>query len=271
MAEQVALVTGASSGIGAASARMLASEGYYVFAAARSLERLQPLRAENVEPLTLDVTVDESVRAATDHIRSRMGRVDVLVNSAGYGAYGVVEGVTLEEARRQFDVNVFGAMAVIKAVLPMMRAQNSGRIVQLGSIVGYISVPVLGWYAASKHAVKALMDALRLEVEPFGIHVVMIDPGALASGFEEVAFASLEEAKAPAGYEPVVEGFTRRMRRDYARSPGPEAVLPAIRKAITVDNPKAAYTDRLETGIRKTARHLLSDRVFDWILRQRLK
>lgn len=268
---KVALVTGASSGIGAAAARMLAAEGYHVVATARSMEKLETMRSERIEPLVLDVTDAESVAAAVSHVESSRCRIDVLVSNAGYGELGLVEGVPLEAARRQFEVNVFGAMDVIRRVLPIMRRQRSGRIIQVASIVSHISLPVMGWYAASKHAVKALMDSLRLEVKPFGIHVVLIEPGAIATGFEETAFASLARADVPPGYQPLVDRFSEMMHNAYDGCPGAELVVAAIRKAVTATRPRAAYTDRLSTHVNILAKSVLPDRAFDWGLSQQLR
>ncbi|MBN1853249.1 MAG: SDR family NAD(P)-dependent oxidoreductase [Pirellulales bacterium] len=269
--ERVALVTGASSGIGAAAAEMLAQEGYYVFAAARRMDKLELLKSDRIEPMAMDVTNNASIHAAVDHIHSTKGRIDVLMNNAGYGEYGFIEGLSPEDARRQFDVNVFGALEVIKAVLPLMRSQQSGRILQMGSIVSHLSLPAIGWYAASKHAIKALMDALRLEVRQFGIRVVMIEPGPIATGFEEIAFASLDKAIAPTEYQPLLDRFTKMMRRQFHGCPEPDLVIKVIRKAVHAKNPKAAYTDRFKTHMVKLAVHLLPDWLVDLGIAERLK
>ncbi len=261
---KLALVTGASSGIGEATTRMLAAEGYHVLAAARNMDKLEAMRSERIEPLRLDVTDSESVAAAVAHIESTCGRIDVLVNNAGYGNWGLVEGTSLDMARRQFEVNVFGAMAVVQGVLPMMRRQRGGRIIQLASVVSHISPPVVGWYAASKHAIKALMDALRLEVKPLGIHVVLVEPGTIATGFEETALAELAETDIPADYQPLVEDFKRAIRSMYEGCPGPEIVAAAVRKAVTSAHPRAEYTDRLSSRASIVARHLVGNRAFDW-------
>ena len=268
---KVALVTGASSGIGAAAARMLAAEGYHVLAAARSMNKLEALASERIEPLRLDLTDRDSIAAVLDHLRASHGRIDVLVSNAGYGNWGLVEGTSLDAARRQFEVNVFGTMAIVDGVLPMMREQRSGRIVQLASVVSHISPPVVGWYAASKHAIKALMDALRPEVKPLGIHVVLIEPGTIATGFAETALAELARSDVPADYQPLVDGFLRSISAMYEGCPGPEGVVAAIRKAVTARRPRAEYTDRLSTRASVLARHLLSNRVFDWGLAYRLR
>jgi NAD(P)-dependent dehydrogenase (short-subunit alcohol dehydrogenase family) len=274
MSEQgtkVAIVTGASGGIGAATARMLADEGYHVVAAARSMDKLEAMRTEQIEPLALDVTQPASIAAAVADVESSHGRIDVLVSNAGYGTFGVIEGVPLEAARRQFDVNVFGAAEMIKAVLPIMRRQRSGRIIQVASVVSHVSLPVMGWYAASKHAVKALMDALRLEVEQFGIHVVLIEPGAIATGFEDAAFAELAGTDVPLDYRLLVDRFSIMMHEAYDGCPGPELVVAAIRRAVTAPHPRAEYTDRASTRMTIAAKHLLGNRLFDWGLSSRLR
>jgi NAD(P)-dependent dehydrogenase (short-subunit alcohol dehydrogenase family) len=268
---KVAIVTGASSGIGAAAARMLAAEGYHVVAAARSMDKLEAMRTERIEPFPLDVTQPESIEAVVAHVQSSRGRIDLLVNNAGYGAFGLIEGMPLEAARRQFDVNVFGSMEMVKNVLPIMRRQQSGRIIQLASLVSHVSLPVMGWYAASKHAIKALMDALRLEVKPYGIHVVLIEPGAIATGFEEIAFAELAQVETPPDYEPLVDGFSKMMHAAYVGCPGPELVAAIIRQAATARHPRAEYTDRLSTRLTIAAKHMLGNWLFDSGLSRRLK
>ena len=178
----VALVTGASSGIGAATARRLARAGFVVYGAARRLDRLAALEGEGVRPLALDVTDDASMVAAVERVVAEQGRIDVLVNNAGYGSYGAVEDVPQEEARRQIEVNLFGLARLIQLVLPAMRAQGSGRIVNVTSMGGRIATAFGGWYHASKHAVEGLSDSLRQEVARFGIDVVVIEPGGIRTG-----------------------------------------------------------------------------------------
>jgi NAD(P)-dependent dehydrogenase (short-subunit alcohol dehydrogenase family) len=167
-ATKTALVTGASSGIGEATALKLHELGYTVYGAARRTERLQQLASRGVRPLAMDVTDDDSMRAGVEQIVAETGCVDVLVNNAGYGSYGAIEDVPLDEARRQFAVNVFGAMRLTQLVLPHMREQRSGTVVNISSMGGKIHTPLGGWYHGTKFAVEALSDCLRLEVKPFG-------------------------------------------------------------------------------------------------------
>ena len=176
MNTKTALVTGASSGIGEATALKLHELGFTVYGAARRTDRLEQLAQRGIKPLAMDVTDDESIRAGVERIIADTGRIDVLVNNAGYGSYGAIEDVPSAEARRQFDVNVFGAMRLTQLVLPHMREQRSGTVVNISSMGGKIFTPLGGWYHATKFAVEALSDCLRLEVKPFGINVVVIGP-----------------------------------------------------------------------------------------------
>jgi NAD(P)-dependent dehydrogenase (short-subunit alcohol dehydrogenase family) len=176
---KVAFVTGASAGIGEATARALLAAGYTVFAGARRLDRMAGLAALGATLLKLDLTDDASSVAAVEAIKSGAGRLDVLVNNAGYGSYGALEDVPLDEARRQFDVNVFGLARLCQLVLPTMRAQKSGKIVNVTSIGGKIWEPLGSWYHATKYAVEGLSDCLRVEVGRFGVDVIVIEPGAI--------------------------------------------------------------------------------------------
>ena len=267
---KTALVTGASSGIGAAAAKLLADKGYQVFATARSMEKLEALRSDLIEPLYLDVTDQESIETAFEKVAQTSGRIDVLVNNAGYGGFGVIEGMTEKDARRQFDVNVFGAMEVTKAALPMMRKQGSGKIIQLASVVSDVSMPVMGWYAASKHAIQGLMDALRLEVESFGIKVVMIKPGPIDSGFEDEAIKELKESDAPAAYNTLIENFSKALRENYDDCPGPEVVMKVLSKILEADHPNPTYADTFQSKLMIKAKDLLPEKVFDSAIRSKV-
>lgn len=267
---KTALVTGASSGIGAAAVKLLADKGYQVFATARSMDKLESLRSDLIEPLYLDVTDQESIKTAFKKVAQTSGRIDVLVNNAGYGGFGVIEGISEEDARRQFDVNVFGAMEVTKAALPMMREQGSGKIIQLASVVSDVSMPVSGWYSASKHAIQALMDALRLEVESFGIQVVMIKPGPIDSGFEDEALKQLKESDAPEVYTPLIEGFTKAMRESYEDCPGPEVVMNVLSTILDSENPNPSYADTFQSKLMIKAKDLLPEKLFDSAIRSKV-
>ena len=172
----VVLLTGASSGIGYDVAPLLVRYGYTVYGAARRVEKIEELASEGVKALSLDVTDEASMEAAVQQIIDAEGRIDVLINNAGYGSYGAIEDVPIDEARRQFEVNLFGLARLTQLVLPHMRAQGRGRILNISSMAGRITMPLGAWYHATKYALEAFSDALRMEAEEFGIDVVIIEP-----------------------------------------------------------------------------------------------
>src|SRR3954470_17639690 len=187
MAARVALVTGASSGIGAAAARRLHADGFTVYAVARRVERMKDLTDLGIRVEPVDVTDDASMTALVGTILAEAGRIDVLVNNAGYGSYGALEDVPIDEARRQFEVNVFGLARLTQLVLPQMRSRRSGRIVNISSMGGRIYEPLGSWYHATKFAVEGLSDSLRMELAPFGIQVVVIQPGAIRTEWAAIS------------------------------------------------------------------------------------
>jgi NAD(P)-dependent dehydrogenase (short-subunit alcohol dehydrogenase family) len=185
------LITGASSGIGEETVKLLMTAGYTVYAGARRLDRMKSLADAGAHLLALDVTDDVSMTAAVKTVMQETGRIDVLINNAGYGSYGALEDVPPEEAHRQFDVNLFGLARLTQLVLPAMRAQRSGRIVNVSSIAGKFGEPFGSWYHATKFAVEGLSDSLRMELHPFGIDVVVIQPGAIHTEWANIAHYSL--------------------------------------------------------------------------------
>ena len=189
----VALITGASSGIGHATALALAASGWVVYGAARRVDRMQELEASGCHVLEMDVTDDASLRAGVDRILTEQHRLDVLVNNAGYGSYGALEDVPIDEARRQFEVNVFGLARLTQLVLPTMRALGRGRIINVSSIGGRIYEPIGSWYHATKFAVEGLSDSLRIELAPHGIDVVIIQPGPIRTEWNTISRRSAEE------------------------------------------------------------------------------
>jgi len=268
---KIALVTGASSGIGKSMTESLADNGYYVFASARRLKKLEAMKRENIEPLQMDVSDSKAVIEAVKYIDKTKGHLDILVNNAGYGIYGTIEGVKQEDIRKAFDVNVFGLGQVTQAVLPMMRNQKSGLIINISSVVGKISFPFLGWYAATKHAVEGYTDALRVEVKPFGIKVVLIEPGSINTGFEEVAMSTLEKSEDPDVYSKGKKAFTKIVRNSYKSAPGPEAVIKELKKILNSANPRSRYVAGGEGKLFLTLKNILSDRFFDNILSRQYK
>jgi NAD(P)-dependent dehydrogenase (short-subunit alcohol dehydrogenase family) len=262
---KVALVTGASSGIGEATARRLAELGYIVYAAARRVERMSTLVARGIRVETLDVTDDASMVAIVDKITTETGRIDVLVNNAGYGSYGALEEVPLEEARRQFEVNVFGLARMTQLVLPRMRAQGDGYIVNISSMGGKIWEPLGSWYHAAKFAVEGLSDSLRAEVSGFGIKVVIIEPGNIRTEWGGIAAEKLEQTSANGPYRElaVLVGRGLRSSEGGRMGSGPEVVADAVAKAVQSRKPRTRYPVGGGARIILFAERVLPDRGFD--------
>ena len=269
MNSKVALVTGASSGIGAATALKLKSLGYTVYAAARRVDRMRDLAKAGINVLALDVTDDASMQAGIDSIISMSGRIDVLVNNAGYGSYGAVEDVSLQEARTQFDVNVFGAVRLIQLVLPHMRRNRSGTIVNITSMGGKIHTPLGAWYHGTKFALEAISDCLRMEVQPFGIDVVVVEPGGIKTEWAGIAANKLLEVSGNGAYatqaRPMAESMIGETSRE--RQSPPELIAETIGKAVTARRPKTRYAVGFGAKPMIFMRGLLSDRAFDGFMR----
>ncbi|MBU0514887.1 MAG: SDR family oxidoreductase [Proteobacteria bacterium] len=247
MPKPIALVTGASSGIGRATAQGLARAGFAVIAAARRLDRLQELAEQNpgVTPRQVDLSDVDQVENFCAEIIGYDEPVGVLVNNAGYSWRGVVEAAPMAPLLRMYQVNVFALLRLTQAVLPGMRARRQGRIVNLSSIVGRFTFPGSGPYASTKHAVEAVSDAMRHELLPFGIRVITIRPGPIATEFNDTAneFSAEAAANTPPEYQPVLAAAGAAFGKMFGqiRIPGPEVVAEVIVEAITSDNPKAAY------------------------------
>ena len=264
------LITGCSSGIGWATAERLSRRGWAVYATARNVEEISPLAESGCRLLSLDVTDEDSMRRAVEEVERVEGAVGVLINNAGYSQSGAVEEVPVEKMRRQFETNVFGLVRMCQLVLPGMREQGFGRIVNLSSMGGRLTFPGGGFYHASKYAVEAISDALRFEVRGFGVDVVVIEPGLIRTGFAQTAVGSMEEGSGPyAGFE---AGVAKATRENYESGPlaalggGPETVARAIERAISIARPRARYTVTPSAKLLISARRLLTDRAWDTIL-----
>lgn len=243
MTTKIALVTGGSSGIGEATALALAQTGYTVYAGARRVERMQHLKEHGIRPLALDVTDDASMQSAVSQILASEGRIDVLVNNAGYGSYGALEDVPLSEARSQFEVNVFGASRLTQLVLPQMRQQRSGTIVNITSMGGKIYTPLGSWYHATKFALEAISDCLRMELRPFNINVVVIEPGGIQTEWGGIA---AEKVRAVSGTSPYAQqgnavAASLSSETTRRRSSPPELIAATIVKAVTARRPRTRY------------------------------
>jgi NAD(P)-dependent dehydrogenase (short-subunit alcohol dehydrogenase family) len=265
MGARVALVTGATSGIGADAAVALRQRGFVVYAAGRRFDRLAGLAAQDLRPVELDVTDDASRVDAIDRIVAEQGRIDVLVNNAGYGSLGAIEDTAPGEGRRQFEVNVFGPFRLIQLVLPHMRAQRSGRIINVSSAGGKTYSPLGGWYHGTKFALEGMSDSLRVEVAPFGIDVVIIEPGAILTEWGLIAADHVEKTSGTGAYGSAARALAAnlRSRSHRSRSAAPTVVANAIVAGAIARRPKTRYA--VGTGSRPgiLARRVLSDRAFD--------
>jgi NAD(P)-dependent dehydrogenase (short-subunit alcohol dehydrogenase family) len=268
MSKPVALVTGGSSGIGEATARALLAKGFAVYAVARRVERMSALESEGVHVFAMDVTDDASMVAGIERIITEQGRIDVLVNNAGYGSYGAVEDVPIDEARRQFEVNVFGLARLVQLVTPHMRSRRSGRIINISSIGGKFYEPFGAWYHATKFAVEGFSDSLRMELRPFGIQVVLIEPGPIRTEWNEIARDSLLERSGDGAYADWARKAHGVMERfdEPSRASSPEEVADKIVKAARAKRPAARYPVGRGARVITTSRDLLPDRVFDEVV-----
>ena len=275
MAESISkavLITGCSTGIGRATAERLASRGWSVYATARNAESIADLATRGCKTLALDVCDEASMRTAVQTVERAEGAVGVLINNAGYGLEGAFEEVPMTDIRRQFETNVFGLIAMTKLVLPAMRGQRWGRIVNLSSMGGKLTLPGGSYYHATKHAVEALSDALRFEVKGFGIDVVVIEPGPIKTRFGDTAAGSIA-AHADSPYAAFNAVLEKQIREAYEGGPmarfaaPPEAVAEVIEKAITAASPKTRYKITIAARVLMGLRRVLPDRAFDAFLR----
>jgi NAD(P)-dependent dehydrogenase (short-subunit alcohol dehydrogenase family) len=272
------LITGCSSGIGRASALRLARGGWTVYASARRLESIADLEDSGCRTLALDVTDEQSIRAAVETVESAEGAVGVLVNNAGYSQSGAIETVPMEAVRRQFETNVFGLVRLTQLVLPRMREQRWGKIVNVGSMGGRLSFPGGGHYHATKHALEAISDALRFELRGFGIDVILLEPGLITTEFGEAASASMSEltgsrdgrqedpyAQFNAAVATVTAGAYEGPMRVLGA--GPDRVAKVIERAIARRRPPARITITPSAKLTIATRRLLGDRAWDAAMR----
>jgi NAD(P)-dependent dehydrogenase (short-subunit alcohol dehydrogenase family) len=271
-AGRAVLVTGCSSGIGRAVARGLRERGYRVFATARRAEDVATLTGEGFEALALDVADPESIATAADSVLTRTaGRLYGLFNNAGYGQPGAVEDLSRAALREQFETNVFGAHELTCRVLPAMRAQGEGRIIQNSSLLGFVALRFRGAYVASKYALEGLTDTLRLELAGSGVRVCLIEPGPIRSRFRENAHAAYRrhirpEASAHRGVYPALERRLAAPGPVAAFTLGPQAVLRAVVRALESRRPRARYRVTTPAHLFAGLRRVLPDRWLDQVL-----
>ena len=240
---KVVLVTGASSGMGKEFARALLERGYIVYAAARRIDQMHDLAKAGALTLKMDITQEADVQSAVSTIIKNHGGVDVLINNAGFGLYGAMEDIPLDAARYQFEVNLFGMARLTQLLLPSMRAKKSGKIINLSSMGGKVYFPMGSWYHATKHAVEGWSDCLRIELSPFNIDVVIIEPGVIATEFGDVIMEPLVQRSGKGAYAPMANSFAKAMTDSYktnSASP-PDVIVKLVLEAITTSKPKTRY------------------------------
>jgi NADP-dependent 3-hydroxy acid dehydrogenase YdfG len=269
---RVVLITGCSTGIGAETAGYLAGNGYTVYATARRPETLDALADKGCRTLALDVTDEASMRAAVAAVEKESGAVGALINNAGYSQSGALETVALDDIRRQFETNVFGLIRMSQLVLPGMRRAKAGRIVNIGSMGGRLTFPGGGVYHATKYAVEAISDAMRFEVQGFGIRVVLIEPGLIVTDFAKTAVASVGRATDGGPYakfnDAVAHGTDAAYRGPMRRlGGGPDAVAKVIRTALEAKRPKARYRVTASAKLAIAQRRMTPDRLWDLAMR----
>lgn len=271
--KKTALVTGASSGMGKAIAARLINDGYQVYVAARRVALLRELELLGARPLRLDLSKDDEIRAAVDTILSEVGGVDVLVNNAGFGLYGPVEDVSLDDARYQFEVNVFGPARLTQLLVPAMRSKRAGTIVNITSIGGKIYTLLGAWYHATKHALEGWSDSLRLELAPFGIRVVVVEPGLIETGFGDVVSEGLLQRSGSGAYAKLTHAVATSTRNAYGQGRGtaPEAIADVVANAVAARRPRTRYAVGKYAKPLILIRKWFGDRVFDRVILSQMR
>jgi short-subunit dehydrogenase len=268
---KVCLVTGASSGIGFATAMELLRAGYIVYGVARRVEMMEPLRTEGVHVLRMDITSESNLESVVRTVLEEQQRLDVLVNNAGIGLSGAIEDLPIQQTRDLFEVNLFGPARLIQLILPYMREQESGAIINVSSMGGEIAFPLHGWYYASKHALEAYSDTLRQEVGRFGIHVVIIQPGMIKTEFEQWTAKKLRQVSGQGDYGNIAAAMASQTEKLLNHSSDPAIVAKVIRKAIESPAPKPRYAVGYLAKLLLMLNRRLPTRLFDWFATSRLK
>lgn len=270
---KTALVTGASSGMGKEIAKRLLNDGYDVYVAARQVEKMNDLVKLGARALRMDISKDDDIKAVVDTISVEVGAIDVLVNNAGFGLYGPVEQVGIEEARYQFEVNLFGAARLTQLLLPRMRARGTGTIVNITSMGGKIYTLLGAWYHATKHALEGWSDCLRLELAPFGINVVVVEPGLIETGFGNVLATGLLSRSGTGPYSKVAQAVAQSTRDAYGQGRGtdPSVIAAVVAKAVSSKRPRTRYVAGRYALPMIKIREWFGDRVFDCVIMSQMR
>lgn len=272
--KKVILITGASSGIGKATALQLVKEGHIIYGAARRVEKMQDIVEAGGYVLKMDVTDTAQIKSGIEQIIKEQNRIDVLINNAGYGLYGAVEDISIEAAQRQFDVNIFGLARVTKEVIPHMRNQQSGKIINVSSMGGKVYTPLGAWYHATKHALEGWSDCLRLELKQFNIDVVIVEPGAIATEFGEVLYQPMLDNSGEGHYRELAHSMAQATKNSYeqegAATP-PSVIANVMSKAISASHPRTRYVAGKFAKPMLFIRRYFSDRFFDRTIMSQIK
>jgi short-subunit dehydrogenase len=266
--KQTALVTGASSGIGKAIAKQLLKDGLEVYVAARRVEKMKELEDLGATALKMDITKEEDIQEVVRKIGEQSGGVDVLVNNAGYAIYGAMEDTAIDDARRQFEVNIFGLARLTQLVLPYMREKKAGKILNMSSMGGKIYTPLGSWYHATKHALEGWSDCLRLELTPFNIDVVIIEPGAIKTEFGDVMIGPMLERSGNTVYGDLTHRVAKAVRESYEKgnASDPSVIADVVSRAVKASRPKTRYAAGKFARPILFLRRWLSDRTFDKVI-----
>lgn len=263
--QQIILITGASSGMGKTFAQRLLSEGHIVYGAARRVDRMHDLEDAGGHAIAMDVTDDASMQDAVARIVAEQGRIDVLINNAGYAIYGAVEETSIADARRQFEVNLFGLGRLTQLVLPHMRKAGKGRIINISSMGGKMYTPLGAWYHATKHALEGWSDCLRLELKPFGIDVVIVQPGIIKTEFADVMTAPMLQRSGVGPYGELARRVAKGAEngREGGQGSAPEVIAELVSKAVRARKPRTRYAGGFLAKPVMFMRIYGGDRLFD--------
>ena len=267
---KIILITGASSGIGFSTAEQLISEGHIVYVAARSVEKMKSLEEKGAIVIKLDITKEEDIIACVKKVIDDQRRIDVLFNNAGYGLFGSVEDIPIADAKHQFEVNLFGLARMTQEVVPHMRKQQSGKIINTSSMGGKIYTLFGAWYHATKHALEGWSDCLRLELKPFNIDVVVIEPGIIATEFSNVVHQNFKQ-KSTTAYKTQIDQLMNVMNRSNLKFSHPIVIAKEVSKAIKDKTPKTRYVAGSMAKTLMRIRQWLGDRMYDRVILSMLK
>lgn len=268
MSKKVILITGASSGMGKETAKALIGQGHSVYTVARRIDQMQDLKTLGGYPIQMDVTIEAEIQNVVDTIIQKEGKIDVLWNNAGYGLYGAVEDIPVEEARKQFEVNLFGLASITQKVLPFMRKANTGTIINTSSMGGKMYTPMGAWYHASKHAVEGFSDCLRLELKAFNINVVILEPGIIVTEFGDVMLQNISKFSGKGAYASLTNKLIAATKKMHDSGQGSKStvIANAVNKIVNAKTPKTRYRVGLWAKPMVWMRIYLGDKLFDKIV-----